>query len=117
MFAFEIFEKVDFFVILPVLGKFLINLKKNFSRPSFSFFGAFFWLRLLSRTVTSRQYQKSHLPLFWWCKKTHFWKIWKKQFRDFTPKPLPTADCGVHHWIERQKYNQKQKTLKLFEHF
>jgi len=32
MFAFEIFEKIDFFCFLPVLGKFVIIFKKKVSR-------------------------------------------------------------------------------------
>jgi len=42
MFAFKNFQKVDFFVLLPVLGKFLVILKTNVSRLRFSFFEVFF---------------------------------------------------------------------------
>jgi len=60
---------------------------------------------------------KKSLTIVLVVQKTHFWKIWKKQFWGFTPKPLPTSDRGAHHWKEREKYNHKQTTVETFRTF
>jgi len=61
MFAFDIFDKIDFF--WSVLGKFLVIVRKKLSTPTFQLFEAFFRLQLLARIITNHQYQKKPLPI------------------------------------------------------
>jgi len=104
---------------LPVLGKFLIILKKIFSRLRFCLIEAVFWLRLLSRTLVEHQYQKRRFTLFWgknWGEKMDLWKFEKKRFFGFYGRTVaPIPNFGVHQWKKREKYNQNQKNSQVFE--
>jgi len=52
---------------------------------------------------------KKSLAIVLVVQKNAFLENLKKAALVFTPKPLLTPDRGVHHWKEREKYNQKQK--------
>ena len=103
MSAFEISEKICFFVLLlAFLGKFLTIFKK-ISCHCFSFFVT----TILGLKCFQGLYQVSyHFSIVFGlgknnvaAKKTNWAKkaIWKKRFLGFTPKSLPILDFGVQH--------------------
>ena len=103
MSAFEISEKIHFFVLLlAFLGKFLTIFKK-ISCHCFSFFVT----TILGLKCFQGLYQVSyHCSIVFGLgktmlrqKKTNWAKnaIWKKRFLGFTPKSLPILDFGVQH--------------------
>ena len=77
----------------------------------------------LALTVTNHQYQKITCHCFGGkilgAKVRISGNFERSDCLGFTPKPLQIPNFGVHHWKEREKYNQnKSKFSKIFcQHF
>jgi len=116
MFALDIVEKTTF-LFYYLFKQVFDHFQKNVSRLHYSLSEAFFDFDCLQGLYLTTNTKKVTSHFCGGKKSLGQEKVSQKGDFGFTPKPLPITRLGVHHWKEREKYNQNQENVETFRTF